>query len=97
QTCALPISTDNMAEFGWLIMDVKLSIPNIPKLEIVNVLPSISCGVNFLFLAFTAKSLTATPIWVKLCSLANFTTGTTNPSGTATATPRSEEHTSELQ
>ena len=37
-------------------MEVKLSIPNIPRLEIVKVLPSISAGVNFLFFARSAKS-----------------------------------------
>ena len=62
-------------------------MPNIPKLETVKVLPCISAGEIFLFLALPAKSFTEAPICVKLSPSVCFTTGTTNPSSTATATP----------
>ena len=54
--------TDKIAEFGWFIIDVKLSMPNMPKLEMVKVLPSISWGVSFFWRARPAKSFTAAPI-----------------------------------
>src|SRR5690606_14004785 len=79
--------TDKIAEFGWLIIEVNSSIPNIPKLETVKVEPSISLGCNFLLRAFVAKSLTAVPICDKVIKSVWLTTGTTNPSSTATATP----------
>ena len=50
----LRFNFDKIAEFGWLIIEVNSSIPNIPKLETVNVLPCISSGDNFLSLAFEA-------------------------------------------
>ena len=46
--------TDKIAELGWLIIEVNSWIPNIPKLETVKVLPSISSGLNFFDFALTA-------------------------------------------
>ena len=79
--------TDNIAELGWFIIDVNSLIPNIPRLEIVKVLPSISVGFNFFSFALFAKSLTVSDIdWIFWLS-ANLITGTINPSSTAIATP----------
>ena len=69
-------------------MEVKLSIPNIPRFEIVKVLPSISAGVNFLFFARSAKSFVSLLISGKSFELEYLTTGTIKPSSTATATPK---------
>jgi hypothetical protein len=41
--------TDRIAELGWLMIELNSTIPNIPKLETVNVLPSISVGNSFCF------------------------------------------------
>ena len=54
--------TESIAEFGWLMIDVNSEMPNIPKLETVKVLPSISAGCNFFDFARPAKSLTFAPI-----------------------------------
>ena len=68
--------TDNIAELGWFIIDVNSLIPNIPRLEIVKVLPSISVGFNFFSFALFAKSLTVSEIdWIFWLS-ANLITGT---------------------
>ena len=66
---------------------VNESIPNIPKLEIVNVLPSQSAGCNFLSFAFFANSFTLPLICDKLKLSAKRNTGTSKPSSTATAIP----------
>ena len=62
-------------------------MPNIPKLEMVNVEPSQSLGCNFLSFAFCAKSFTSAEICVNDLPSAKRTTGTNKPSSTATATP----------
>jgi hypothetical protein len=41
--------TDRIAELGWLMIELNSTIPNIPRLETVNVLPSISVGNSFCF------------------------------------------------
>ena len=66
---------------------VNESIPNIPKLEMVKVLPSQSEGCNFLSFAFLANSFTETLISSKESPSAKRSTGTSNPSSTATAIP----------
>ncbi|MNT43951.1 hypothetical protein D3C72_1804480 [compost metagenome] len=68
-------------------MDVNSSIPNIPKLETVNVDPSQSAGCNFLAFAFWAKSFTSAEICDNDLPSAKRTTGTNKPSSTAIATP----------
>ena len=82
------LPTDKIAEFGWFIIEVKDSMPNIPRLDIVNVLPSISEGFYFFFFALSAKSFISKLISGRSLEFANLTTGTTRPSSTATATPR---------
>src|SRR5690606_11846155 len=79
--------TDNIAPSGELMIEVNSSIPNIPKLETVNVEPSQSAGCNFLALALPAKSFTSAEICDKDLPSAKRTTGTNKPSSTAIATP----------
>ena len=85
-TCLIPPIARIQLSGGFTIA-VKDSIPNIPKLEIVNVFPSQSLGWSFLSFAFCAKSFTSDEICISPLVSANFTTGTSNPSSTATATP----------
>jgi hypothetical protein len=51
QLVILIAPTERIAEFGWLMVGWNSTIPNIPRLETVNVLPSISVGVNFFVLS----------------------------------------------
>ena len=53
-----------MQDSGVLIIEVNSSIPNIPKLETVNVFPSQSDGCNFLSFARLPKSFTCAEICV---------------------------------
>jgi hypothetical protein len=52
-----------MAELGWLMIELNSTIPNIPRLETVNVLPSIRWGNVFFFLCQVSY---IPPIWDKL-------------------------------
>ena len=79
--------TEIITEFGGLIIEVKLSIPNIPRFDIVNVLPCIISGVSFLSLAKPAISLTELLMSATLILSAFFNTGTIKPSSTPTASP----------
>src|SRR5690606_10802777 len=55
--CIAP--TDKIAPSGELIIDVYSSIPNIPRLDTVNVEPSHSDGCNFFAFAFWPYSFTS--------------------------------------
>src|SRR5690625_7485764 len=68
------------------MIEVKDLIPNIPKFETVNVLPSISSAFNFLSLALPAMSFTSDEISENDLKSVFLIMGISNPSSTATAT-----------
>ncbi len=68
-------------------MGVNDSIPNIPKLLMVNVPPISSSGVNLFIFALSPRSFNSLEISFKPFTFENLTTGTKSPVGTATATP----------
>src|SRR5476649_2376760 len=84
-----PTPTAMMQLCGGLMMEVKLLIPNMPRLETEKPPPSYSLGLSFLSLARPARSFTSLEISTRpLVSHLN-TMGVIRPEGMATAMPTS--------
>ena len=81
------LPTPSIPEFGGLITGVNASTPYIPSAVTEKVPPSISASDSFLFLAASASRLVSIAISASSSWSVPCTTGTTNPSGTATAIP----------
>lgn len=79
-----------MHAYGGLITAAKLSIPNIPKLEIVKVPPTNSLGWSLFSLALVAKVFTFPAISLNPLVLALNTIGVINPLSVETATETSQ-------
>ena len=77
-----------MAASGWLMMGVKLSTPNMPRLDTVKVEPLYSSAPSWLARARSAKSLALADRASRLSRSASRITGTMSPASRATAMPR---------
>ena len=73
-------SVDRIATCGWLITGIVSTDPAEPLLEIVNVPPLISSGINFFVRARLARSLMCSAIALRRRSSASRMTGTMSPS-----------------
>ncbi len=60
------IPNAKMATSGWLIIGVPMTLPKVPTLEIVKVLPLISSPANLFSLAFPANSFTLAAMFLNL-------------------------------
>src|SRR5438093_304127 len=76
-----------MAICGWWMIGVLKRLPNPPWFVMVKVPPCTSSGLSFLVRARSARSVTSLASCVRPLRSACRTTGTSNPSSSATATP----------
>lgn len=90
-TLWIPPPTARIHACGGLITALNDEIPNIPKLEIVNVPPWYSCGLSFPSRARVARSFTLLLIDDKPNASTFLTIGVIKPFGVATATEISIE------
>ena len=82
------LETARIADSPGLMIAVKFSTSSMPILDIENVLPVISSGVNLPARAFEARSWARTFNSASINSSALRMTGTTKPCSSETATPR---------
>ena len=85
-----PAPIDTMEACGGLMIEVKVSTPNMPRFDTAVVPPWYSSGFSFLSRARLAISFTSADMTDNGFSSARRTMGVISPSGMATATPTSE-------
>ena len=86
----LPAPTAKIAPCGGLITASKLSMPNMPKLEIAKLPPWYSCGASLRSLARVARSFISAESAESDLTSASLRTGVNKPPSMATATATSD-------